>query len=98
MGWAPIVLHRFDDVDLTDNHIIFRLHQMLTTTTREIKNLKLLDHENIVPLLEMVVQRKSGMFGRLRSISVGISEAERVQRMIRGHRSRHIPCLPIHGA
>jgi len=38
---------------------------MLTTTTREIKNLKLLDHENIVPLLEMVVQRKSGMFDRL---------------------------------
>jgi serine/threonine-protein kinase BUR1 len=37
---------------------------MLTTTTREIKNLKLLDHENIVPLLEMVVQRKSGTFRR----------------------------------
>lgn len=34
--------------------------QMLTTTAREIKNLKMLNHENIVPLLEMIVERKAG--------------------------------------
>lgn len=69
---------------------------MLTTTAREIKNLKMLNHENIVPLLEMVVERKAGKL-QLRIFEKGL-ELILCPSYLRRIRSQHLPGLSLHGA
>jgi len=69
---------------------------MLTTTAREIKNLKMLNHENIVPLLEMIVERKAGQ-SRCRGVHVRARPDFPALFMRRRIRGQYLPGLSVHG-